>query len=138
MTHEPTGAALPPGHVPTVRVATPDPRDAKRHIRIRSGWPRDYMTACLVTLPKDCCETDSAAVDEIECPRCRESREFAQAVEQANDPKMPPQAEPETTRTEPRAAPARPRPERPTRPKKKAAGTGTENGNQSSPQGLLF
>ena len=66
MTDEPTEAALPPGHVPTVRIATPDPRSAKRHIRTRSGWAHYYMAACVVDFPKKYSETGSAPVEDIE------------------------------------------------------------------------
>ncbi|MYD86682.1 MAG: hypothetical protein F4018_13110 [Acidobacteria bacterium] len=135
---EPTEAALPPGHVPTVRVATPNPRDAKRHILVPSGWTRDHMTACVVRLPMDCCETGSAAVDDIECPRCRETPEFARAIAAAREPEQLPR----TSTTGAQIGPLPPeasRPKTPARPRKKKP-TRNEAADQQpfSPQGSLF
>lgn len=136
MSDQPADAALPPGHVPTVRVATPNPRDAKRHIRTRSGWPRDYMTACVVRLPMDCCETGSAPVEDIECPRCRETPEFARAVEEAGYPGTVPRSSEHTAQVAPRRAPRTTQPTTPAPPGRKP--TKSAGKPATSPQGSLF
>ena len=136
MTHEPTDAALPPGHVATMRVATPDPRDAKRHILVPSGWRGYHVAACHIDLPTSCCETGTAPARDVECPRCRQTPEFARAIEEARSAGTNSRhrhtagnAEPETAPAA-RAAPAR-------RTKKPAR---TTAGSQAppSPQGSLF
>jgi hypothetical protein len=137
MNHDPTEVVLPPDHVPTVRIATPDPRHARRHILVPSGWKRDHFTACQVTLPMDCCETGSAPVDDIDCPYCHKSPEFARAVEQARNPKTNTGSRHAADEPAPPAAPETPQPQapRPTRPypaRKKAEKPRT------SPQGSLF
>ncbi len=136
---EPADAALPPGHVPTVRVATPNPRDAKRHILVPSGWTRDHMTACVVRLPMDCCETGSAAVDDIECPRCRETPEFARAIAAAREPETLPRSPKDDTAANPERTPGTTRTKTPARPRKTKP-TRNEAASQppSSSQGSLF
>ncbi len=138
MTDEPTEAALPPGHIPTVRIATPDPRDAKRHIRTRSGWTHYYMAACMVDFPKKYSETGSAPVEDIECPRCRETPEFARAIAAAREPEQLPRT-PTGAAEVSRQPPAAGRPKTPARPRKKKPTRNEAAGQQpSSPQGSLF
>lgn len=135
---EPTGAALPPGHVTTMRIGTPDPRDAKRHILVPSGWRGYHVAACLIDLPVSCCETGTAPAEDVECPRCRKAPEFARAVEDARNAAMD-----SRRRHAPAVRPAQPAPRaaRPATParrtKKPAHGTA---GSQAppSPQGSLF
>ena len=138
MTDEPAEAALPPGHVPTVRIATPDPRDAKRHIRTRSGWAHYYMAACVVDFPKKYSEIGSAPVEDIECPRCRETPEFARAIAAAREPEQLPQSPTGAVEVSPQP-PAAARPKTPVRPRKKKP-TRNEAADQqpASPQGSLF
>lgn len=128
-----TGPALPHNHVRTLRVATPNPRHAKRHLLVRSGWTHYYVGACLVNLPKDCCELGSAPIEDIECPYCREAPEFRRALEAAHTPDTLP---PETTATAatPSDATAPPRPQK--RPRKKIAGP--PPAATTDPQGSLF
>ena len=138
MNQEPTDAALPPGHVPTLRVATPDPRDAKRHIRIASGWTHYHMAACLVDLPKTCSETGSAPVDDIECPRCRQTPEFARAVEQARNPETIRRGTQSPGEIAPQPPPRTTQPKAPARPRKKPARSEAAGQTSPSPQGSLF
>ena len=138
MTHEPTGAALPPGHVPTMRVATPDPRDAKRHILVPSGWRGYHVAACRIDLPTDCCETGTAPAKDVECPRCRQTPEFAQAIEEARNlrTKSPRQPPAENPAREP--SPAARRPSAPAPRTKKPARSKGRSQAPPSPQGSLF
>ncbi len=138
MNQEPTDAALPPGHVPTLRVATPDPRDAKRHIRIASGWTHYHVAACLVDLPKTCSETGSAPVNDIECPRCRQTPEFARAVEQARNPGTIPRGTQSPGEIAPQPPPRTTQPKTPARRKKKPARNEAAGQTSPSPQGSLF
>ena len=138
MNHHPTGAVLPPGHVPTLRVATPDPRGAKRHILVPSGWTRHHMGACMVSLPASCCETGSAPVDDIECPYCRKTPEFARAVEQARNPGTDAHRRHAGGEPAPETSPGTPQPEAPARPRPKPARKKAESQPPVSPQGALF
>ena len=138
MNQEPIDAALPPGHVPTLRVATPNPQDAKRHIRIRSGWTHYHMAACLVDLPKTCSETGSAPVDDIECPRCRQTPEFARAVDQVRNPGTIPRGTQPPGEIAPQPPPRRTQPKAPARPRKKPARSEAAGQTSPSPQGSLF
>ena len=138
MKHEPASAALPPGHVATVRVATPDPRDAKRHILVPSGWRDYHVAACHIDLPARCCETGAAPAEDVECPRCRETPEFAHAVEEARNAAMDSPRRHAAGNPAPEPAPARPRPAAPARAKNRPARTRTENRHTPSPQGSLF
>ncbi len=138
MNQEPIDAALPPGQVPTLRVATPDPRDAKRHIRIQSGWTHYHVAACLVDLPKTCSETGSAPVDDIECPRCRQTPEFARAVEQARNPGTVRRSTQAAGEAAPQPPPRTTQPKTPARPTKKTARSKAAGQPPASPQGSLF
>ena len=133
---EPTGAALPPGHVTTMRVATPDPRDAKRHILVPSGWRGYHVAACQIDLPASCCETGTAPAEDVECPRCRETPEFARAVEEAHNAATNRRHAAGNPAPEP--APAARRPAAPARRTNKP--TRTKAGRQAAPtpQGALF
>ena len=138
MNQEPIDAALPPGHVPTLRVATPNPQDAKRHIRIQSGWTHSHVAACLVDLPKTCSETGSAPVDDIECPRCRQTPEFARAVDQARNPGTISRGTQSTGEIAPQPPPRRTQPKTPARPRKQPVRSEAAGQTPPSPQGSLF
>ena len=86
MSEDINDTGLPPGHVPTVRIAMREPHSAKRHILVPSGHRRDHFTACSVLLGKTLSETGTTAVDDIECPGCRETPEFAAAQAAAHEP----------------------------------------------------
>ena len=135
---EPTGAALPTGHVTTMRVATPDPRDAKRHILVPSGWRGYHVAACRIDLPASCCETGTAPAQDVECPRCRKTPEFARALEEARNAAMDSPRRHAAGNPAPEPAPAARRPAAPARRTKKP--TRTKAGRQAppSPQGSLF
>lgn len=135
---EPTDAALPPGHVPTLRVATPDPRDAKRHIRVQSGWAHYHVAACLVDLPKKYSETGSAPVEDIECPRCRQTPEFARAIEQGRNPDTVPRAAEDAAQITPQPTPRTTRPATTARPTKKRVRKEATDQPAAGSQGSLF
>ena len=137
MNHDPTEAALPPGHVHTLRVATPNPRDAKRHIRVTSGWRHYHVAACGVDLPKNCSETGEAPVGDIECPRCRKTPEFTRAVEDARAARTQPQEE-RRVEPAPRTPPEATRPQPPARPRSGPGGKKAGNDRPANPQGSLF
>lgn len=137
MNQDLTDAALPPGHVPTLRVATPDPRDAKRHILVPSGWTRYHVAACRIDLPANCSEIGSAPVDDIECPRCRETPEFAHAVEEARNPGKDAPRRHAASEPAPRTELETP-PEAPARPRPKPARQKADNQPPANPQGSLF
>ncbi len=134
---EPTGAALPPGHVTTMRIGTPDPRDAKRHILVPSGWRGYHVAACLIDLPVSCCETGTAPADDVECPRCRDTPEFARAVEQARNPDTASRQN-AAAKPAPEPAPRAPRPEAPARPRRKPNRRKPAGRAVPNPQGSLF
>ena len=129
--HDPADPTLPPGHVPTVRVRMREPHTAKRHIQVASGWQHYHMTACIVDLPKNVCETGSGPVDEIECPRCQTTPEFERATAAAEDARKNPEATPR--RHAPRPDPNTAASGSPGAGKKKPTGTPA-----AEPQGSLF
>lgn len=138
MPHEPTDAPLPPGHVATMRVATPDPRDAKRHILVPSSW-RDYqVAACHIDLPASCCETGTAPAADVECPRCRKTPEFAGAVKAARDAATDSRRLDGTGGSAAQPAPRAPRRATPARASKKPARTRANSQDAANPQGSLF
>ena len=134
---EPTVAALPPGHVTTMRVATPDPRDAKRHILVPSGWRGYHVAACHIDLPTSCCETGAAPAEDVECPRCRETPEFARAIEEARNAATDSRRHSAARRPTQPATRAR-RPATPARRTKKPAHGTAGSEAPPSPQGSLF
>ncbi|MCY4121811.1 MAG: hypothetical protein OXG72_12920 [Acidobacteria bacterium] len=134
---EPAGAALPPGHVTTMRVATPDPRNAKRHILVPSGWRGYHVAACHIDLPTSCCETGAAPAEDVECPRCRQTPEFAQAVEEARSARTNARRRDTAGKPPPETTPAPKRPAAP-RATKKRAHTRAAKQAPPSPQGSLF
>lgn len=129
--HETADPTLPPGHVPTLRVRMHEPHTAKRHILITGGWPGYHIAACMVDLPKNVCETGTAPVDEIECPRCRKTPEFERATAEAEDARKKPEATPR--RHAPRPDPNTAASGSPEAGKKKPTGTPA-----AEPQGSLF
>ena len=135
---EPAGAALPPGHVTTMRVATPNPRDAKRHILVPSGWRGYHMAACHIDLPTSCCDTGTAPAEDVECPRCRETPEFAQAIKEARSARANTRRRHAAGNPAPETAPAPQRPSTPARRTKKPARTKAGKQAPRSPQGSLF
>lgn len=120
--------------MPTVRIGTPDPRDAKRHILIESEWDHSHITACLIDLPKKYCKTGSAPVDDVECPRCRETPEFGKAVEDAQSRDTVPNTTVDTPQTTPRTT----QPETLAQPTKKRAQNNTDDQSTTDSQGSLF
>ena len=128
---------LPPGTVHTVRIDMRPPHTASRHILIPSGWTHDHCTACLTLLPMNVSEVGTAEVAEIECPRCRDSREFAAASEPADNPTRtsgpePPAPEPPAPAEEP--TPGQKRSKGGTKPRRKD----TSNEPKKKEQGSLF
>lgn len=138
MNHDPTDANLPPGHVPTMRVATTDPHDAGRHILVPSGWRNYHVTACGIDLPANCCETGSAPASDIECTHCRETPEFDRAVEQARNPGTVPHGTQAAGKIAPQPSPRRTQPKTPARLRKKPARNEAAGQPAASPQGSLF
>jgi len=135
---EPAGAVLPPGHVTTMRVATPDPRDAKRHILVPSGWRGYHVAACHIDLPASCCETGTAPAKDVECPRCRQTPEFARAIEEAHNTGTTPHSRHSASAPAAEPAPAAPARRAPARRGRKPARTTASSKTAANPQGSLF
>ena len=131
-----TDATLPPGRIHTVRVATPNPDHARRHIQVRSGWPQHHVTACRANLPKDCCETGTGTIEEIDCEYCHDTREYRQAVEDAKQPVPTRKARAQHAKT---AGPVKPKDTEP-RDRPTPSTRAGNNTTKSSPdaQGSLF